>query len=173
MSSATNKETVEPDSQLLTQTEEIKCRFSVLTNTGNKPLNKTIDVDDAGKLIKSHPDPMYRGLITHVVKTMEELPKLLTDRMEKCHALCHGVVKKSEPGQAHNVVTREIEDKVGRVDGVVARSKKNISFSGSHLSMLDHDPDSQCPSAYLPPAELIKVLAGIDPQWKNPECVVA
>ncbi len=52
-------------------------KLSILTNS-NGVLNKTIDVDENGKLLKNHPDPMSTGSVQHLDIPLSELPNELS-----------------------------------------------------------------------------------------------
>ena len=145
-------------------------KLSVLSN-GNGALNKTIDVDENDKIIKTHPTPMTGGLIRHYDINLSDLPNGLA-KMNEGQSLCHGVVKGSKDGNQHNIVSAR-QHSLNPQPGEVSRTIDCIEFKGSHLSMLDHDPDEQCPHTYLSPSVLVSVLAGIDSQWKDAgTCVV-
>jgi hypothetical protein len=145
-------------------------RLSILTNS-NGDLNKTIDVDENGKLLKNHPDPMFAGSVQHRDIPLSELPNGLS-RLNGNHALVHGVVRRSKDEEKHIIVSVK-EHNTSPVKGKVSRSLTCIEYTGSHLSMLDHDPDDQCPHDYFPPSELLYLLSKIDNQWGQVEhCIV-
>ena len=81
-------------------------RLSILTNSYGV-LNKTIDVDENGQLLKSHPDPMFGGSIQHRDIPLSELPNTLLT-FNGNHALVHGVVRGSENKKEHIVVPVKI-----------------------------------------------------------------
>lgn len=139
-------------------------KLSILTNK-NGALGKTIDVDTSGKLIKTHPDPMHSGTILHRDISLSELPAGLA-KLNGHRALVHGVVKGSEDTQRHIIVSVK-DHNTTPINGSVSRSLDCIEYEGNHLSMLDHDPDDQCPHSYLAPSELLHLLAKIDKQWEN------
>ena len=145
-------------------------KLSVLTNA-NGALNKTIDVDDNGSIVKTHPNPMTKGTIQQDDIKLQNLPKGLA-KMKANQSLCHGVVKGSKKLSGYNIVSAKQHSNNPQPEQV-SRTKACIEFNGSHISMLDHDPDKQCPHKHLPPKALLSVLASIDSQWTDVgHCVV-
>ena len=145
-------------------------KLSVLSNSKGA-LNKTIDVDVNGEILKTHPTPMTEGFIRHYDIGLSDLPKGLA-KMAEDQSLCHGVVKGSKDGDQHDIVSAR-QHSLNPQPGEVSRTIDCTEFNGSHLSMLDHDPDGQCPHAYLSPSALLSLLAGIDSQWKDAgHCIV-
>ena len=145
-------------------------KLSILANSKGV-LNKTIDVDENGKLLKNHPDPMFFGTIQHRNISLSELPNGLS-KLNGNHAFVHGVVRGSKDKDKHIVVSVK-EHNTNPENGRISRSLDCIEYKGEHISMLDHDPDEQCPHEYLPPHELLTLLSKIDSQWEQAEhCIV-
>ncbi len=145
-------------------------KLSILTNS-NGVLNKTIDVDENGKLLKNHPDPMFSGTIQHRDISLSELRNGLS-KLNGNHALVHGVVRGSEDKGKHIVVPVK-EHNTNPENGKVSRSLDCIEYKGKHLAMLDHDTDEQCPHPYINTQALMAILSAEDMQWEEAEhCVV-
>lgn len=138
-------------------------KFSVLTNSKG-PLNKTIDIKD-GKLKKGHPDPMHSGTIRSYDIELKDLAVGL-QRLESCQSFVHGTVKDAVNGETFKVVPAK-QYNARPEKRSVSRTTDCIGFLGCHLSMLDHDPDSQCPYDCMAPASLLPILAAQDSQWQD------
>ena len=143
-------------------------KLSVITSVSK--LCKIIDVIN-DSIVKKPSAAMTNGTIEHGRIELEDLPALL-GKLGNSQSLMHGVVKGSKLKQKNLVVTI-VQDSENPAPGQISRSKEHVEFKGSHLSMLDHDPDVQCPHPYLSPLELLDVFGTFDSQWKNVANVVA
>ncbi len=146
-------------------------RLSIAT-TESGPINKTIAIDDNGEITKTHAKPLSAGRISTFDVDLETIANHLKSEMREDQCFVHGAYKGSEHGQTYNLVSVKNYNG-GQKKGNITRTKKFLEFEGNHLSMLDYDPDSQCPHPYLEPKDLLRILAEIDPQWKDVGYVVA
>ncbi len=137
-------------------------KFSVITSSGGA-LGKTITLDENGNLTKEHSKPLTYGTIEQGSSSLENLPAVLS-RMTSDQALCHGVPINGKKKQ--DLTIKDLEKEL------ISKTKNNIHFKGSHLSMLDVDPNSQCPYEAHTAEALLRALSGIDPQWGSVGYVV-
>ena len=138
-------------------------RFSVITSADG-PQVKTISLDASGAVDKKLAIPMSRGAVVTYEGELSDFAKVLVEHEpNRNQALVHGAVTGSEDGDSFKIIpAREYGDGTGHPLYVKARTKQCFEFKGSHLAMLDHDPDEYAPA--LTPDELISALGAIDPQ---------
>ncbi len=145
--------------------QSIKAKLSVLTNR-NGPLNKAIDIDDSGAISKTHSHPMTNGVIQRYDIDFSTLGSGLS-KLTNNQCFCHGVVtgsKSGKPGDENQVVTAK-QLSSNPEPGMISRTHDFMEFRRRHISMLDYDPDEQCPHAYIAGKSIIQILEKIDPQW--------
>ncbi len=141
-----------------------KIKLSVLTNSKGL-LNKTIDIDENGGIFKTHSQPMTNGTIQRYDIDFSKLGVGLSSLKEN-QCFCHGVVQGSDPGDEYQVVTAKQRSSDPQ-SGKISRTQDFIEFRGRHISMLDYDPDDQCPYAYISAESIIQILTKLDPQWSR------